>query len=91
VRAPLCGLLVVCTVACLGCAPAAPVADVPPALLHIAEVHRAKCGNCHVRVEPGSRSRTELEGALPRHRSRVHLTDDEWSQLVEYLARPVSG
>jgi hypothetical protein len=84
-------VLVVCVAAGSACAPPVSTADVPPPLQHIAEVHKAKCGNCHVRVEPGSRSRGELEEAFPRHRTRVHLTDDEWSQMVEYLARPVSG
>lgn len=71
----------------MGCA-APPAADVPPALEHIAEVHKARCGKCHVRVEPGTRPRAKLEAAFPKHRSRVHLTDDEWSQMIEYLAPP---
>jgi hypothetical protein len=68
-----------------GCAPQA-AADPPPPLRHIAEVHKARCGNCHVRVEPGARTRDEFEAALPRHHERVHLTDDEWAELLEYLA-----
>ncbi len=74
-----------------GCAPAAPATEVPPALEHVAELHKAKCGNCHIRVEPGTRSREELEAVFPRHRARVHLSDDEWNQMVEYLAVPPSS
>jgi len=70
------------------CAPPAPAAEVPPALVHVAEVHKARCGNCHVRVEPGTRSRDALEVAFPKHRARVHLSDDEWSQMIEYLSMP---
>lgn len=84
-------VLVLCVAAGYACAPPAQMAEVPLPLQHIAEVHRAKCGNCHVPVEPGSRPRSVLEEAFPRHRTRVHLTDDEWSQMVEYLARPASG
>jgi len=69
-----------------GCAPEAPPADVPPALAHIAEVHKARCGKCHRRVEPGTRTRDKLLAVFPKHRSRVHLTEDEWSQMIEYLA-----
>jgi hypothetical protein len=54
---------------------------------HIAAVHRAKCGTCHVRVDPGTRSRTEIELALGRHHRRTHLTDREWTLLVDYLAK----
>jgi hypothetical protein len=68
-----------------GCAPQA-VVDPPPPLRHIAEVHKARCGNCHVRVEPGARTRDELEAALSRHHERVHLTEDEWAEMLEYLA-----
>jgi hypothetical protein len=69
------------------CEPPAKTADVPEAQKHVAEVHRARCGNCHVRVEPGTRSHATLESAFVRHRGRVHLSEDEWSQLIEYLAQ----
>ncbi len=59
---------------------------VPESMRHIADVHRAKCGACHVRVEPGSHTRVQIEAALPRHRSRVHLTEAEWAELADYLA-----
>jgi hypothetical protein len=69
-----------------GCGPQAPAADVPTPLRHIAEVHKARCGNCHVRVEPGTHTRDALEAAFPKHRTRVRLTDEEWTQMIEYLA-----
>ena len=52
----------------------------------IARVHRTRCGACHVRVEPGERSRAELETAFTRHRRRVHLSEAEWGEMVDYLA-----
>jgi hypothetical protein len=75
------------------CAPAVSPGPqpVPEPLQHVAEVHKAKCGNCHVRVEPRTRTREELGEALLRHKKRVHLTDEEWSAMIEYLARPASG
>lgn len=53
---------------------------------HIVAVHKAKCGACHTRVEPGTRSRQDLEAALKRHRSRAKLSEREWAELVDYLA-----
>jgi|HubBroStandDraft_6_1064221.scaffolds.fasta_scaffold1220111_2 hypothetical protein len=74
------------------CAPAASLPpEVPESQRHVAELHRAKCGNCHVRVEPGARTHLELEAAFVRHRKRVHLTEDEWTQMIDYLAQPPQG
>lgn len=69
-----------------GCAPrtgATTAEGAPP----IAKVHATKCGNCHTRVEPGQKSREELEDALARHHKRVTLTDGEWRAMIDYLAR----
>ena len=52
----------------------------------VAQIHRAKCGVCHTRVEPGQRTRAELEAAFPRHRKRVRLSEDEWGRMIDYLA-----
>jgi hypothetical protein len=57
----------------------------------IARIHRAKCGSCHVRVEPGERTRAELEAALSRHHKRAHLTEEQWSEMVDYLAAPADA
>jgi hypothetical protein len=68
---------------------AAPACEPPPASgphAAIARLHRAHCGACHRRVDPGTRTRAQLEGALPRHHNRVHMTDAEWSEMLEYLA-----
>jgi hypothetical protein len=54
----------------------------------IAEIHRHKCGKCHVLPEPKTRTREHLEDAFTRHRVRVHLTEEEWGQMVDYLAKP---
>jgi len=50
-------------------------------------IHRSRCGNCHVRVEPGERTRAELETALLRHRKRVKMSEAEWSRMIDYLAK----
>jgi hypothetical protein len=73
------------------CGPGLPAPDVPEGQKHVAEVHKAKCGNCHVRVEPGTHTHADLEVVFVRHRKRVHLTEDEWSQMVDYLAQPSGG
>ena len=62
-------------------------ASTPPAT-EIARIHRARCGACHVRVEPGERTRAQLEAALPRHRTRVRLREEQWAEMLDYLARP---
>jgi hypothetical protein len=54
----------------------------------IARIHKARCGTCHQRVEPGERTRPVLEDALSRHRKRVHLTEEQWAKMVDYLAAP---
>ena len=59
---------------------------VAPEYAHVAKVHRARCGTCHTRVDPGQRTRADLEPALARHRSRVHLSEDDWNLMVDYLA-----
>ena len=52
----------------------------------IATVHRHQCGRCHAPPPPGSHSREEFETAFGRHHKRVHLTDEEWQAMVDYLA-----
>jgi len=70
------------------CAPAAsaPAPDVKPELRPIAAMHASKCGACHVRPEPRTRTREHLEEAFSRHRKRVRLSEDEWARMVDYLA-----
>lgn len=53
---------------------------------HSAEIWADKCGSCHVPVEPGTRARSVIEAAMPRHQTRVELTADEWRDLIEFLA-----
>jgi hypothetical protein len=71
--------------ACSGAKSEPRVAASTPAAT-ISRVHKARCGSCHVRVEPGERSRQELETAFTRHRRRVHLSEEQWGEMVEYLA-----
>jgi hypothetical protein len=54
----------------------------------IAAVHVSKCGSCHTRPDPRSRTREHLEDAFARHKRRVRLTSDEWAAMVDYLAVP---
>jgi len=60
---------------------------VPPPYRGVAEIHHAKCGACHKRVEPGTRTRQKLEKALVKHRSRVRMSEEQWQLLVDYLAQ----
>jgi hypothetical protein len=67
------------------CAPAA-APDGPP----IATVHRHQCGKCHAPPPPGSHSRAEFEDAFGRHQKRVHLSQEEWQAMIDYLATPAT-
>ena len=49
-------------------------------------IHKSRCGNCHVRVEPGTRTKAQLEAAFTRHHTRVKMNDAEWASMVDYLA-----
>jgi hypothetical protein len=64
------------------CSEPGPIEPKPP----IAETYQARCGNCHARIEPHSRTRAELESAFQRHRARTRLSDEQWKQLEDYLA-----
>jgi hypothetical protein len=78
---------VIATVACGGPSTGTPAS---PAAPEIARIHRARCGACHTRVEPGQRTREALKTALSRHRVRVRLTEAQWAEMVDYLAQPAS-
>jgi hypothetical protein len=72
-----------------GCASApAPSADATPREASIAAIHVSKCGACHTRPDPRTRTREHLEEAFSRHRRRVRLTKDEWAEMLDYLAIP---
>jgi hypothetical protein len=58
-----------------------------PAADRISRIHRSRCRTCHVRVEPGERTRGQLEAALARHHKRLRLTDEEWAEMVDYLSQ----
>ena len=61
-------------------------ANVPAKYVEVAEIHRASCANCHVRVEPGERTREHLEKALANHHARVKMRDEQWPLLIDYLS-----
>jgi len=74
------GLLLL-TLALGACSPAA-----APENPRVAKIHRTQCGRCHSPPEPGKRSRAEVEAAATRHSTRVRLTREEWTAMVDYLA-----
>jgi hypothetical protein len=51
------------------------------------ELWRARCGQCHVRVEPGTRDRMTLTKALTRHQKRAKLSASDVRDLVDYLGK----
>jgi hypothetical protein len=66
------------------CGPASPQpTSAQPA---IASTWHARCGACHTRVEPGTRTRAQLDKALARHHKRVHLDEDQWRQMIAFLS-----
>jgi hypothetical protein len=65
----------------------APTAPTAP----IALVHQHQCSRCHRLPPPGVHPRSYLEQALAPHHKRVHLTDEEWTQLIDYLAARPDG
>lgn len=54
----------------------------------IASLHAHQCSKCHAAPEPKTLSRAQLEEAFGRHKKRVHLSADEWTAMVDYLAAP---
>lgn len=75
----------------LGAATACSPAADHPAAPAIAEVHKHQCNRCHRLPPPGAHPRPYLEDALSHHHKRVHLTDEEWAQLIDYLAASDGG
>ena len=57
----------------------------------IASVWRSRCGQCHVPVEPGARARPVIDAAMTRHHKRLHLTEEQWSALADWLAPGASA
>ena len=49
---------------------------------------RAKCGACHLPVEPGSRGREAVVATMARHRKRLSLREDQWAAVTDFLAPP---
>lgn len=82
-RAVLAAVAALCASLAAACAPASSP-DAPP----IAALHAHRCGKCHAPPAPASHTRAQLEDAFGRHRSRAHLTTQEWSAMVDYLAAP---
>jgi hypothetical protein len=81
-KALLSGMMLALVAWGAACTPAAEA----PAAPAIASVHRRQCARCHTLPPPGQHPRPYLEDALAPHHKRVHLTDDEWTQLIDYLA-----
>jgi mono/diheme cytochrome c family protein len=53
----------------------------------IESIWKAKCASCHLPVDPGTRSREALTAAFQPHRKRVKLTEDQWGQMIDFLAQ----
>jgi hypothetical protein len=70
------------------CGAAATDAATPPGAGDIASVHHRKCGKCHARPEPHSRERETLVAVFARHRSRAHLTADQWEAMIDFMSTP---
>lgn len=69
-----------------GCASGLPK-NIDPKFAEVAGIHRARCGGCHRRVEPGERTRERFTAVLPRHHDRVkNLSDAQWALLLDYLS-----
>jgi hypothetical protein len=66
------------------CSPASPASA--PEAPRVAKIRRTQCGRCHSPPEPGAHSRAEVEAAATRHSSRVRLTQEEWTAMIDYLA-----
>ncbi len=77
--------------AATACSPAADHAASTAPVPAIAEVHKHQCNRCHKLPAPGLHPRAYLEQALAAHHKRVHLTDEEWTQLIDYLAADDGG
>lgn len=73
-----------------GCAPADPRASATAAPT-IAAVHQRQCSRCHSLPSVGSHPRAYLEAALAPHHKRVHMTDVEWAQMIDYLSAGRGG
>ena len=74
--------------AVIACGAAEPPKVVDPKFAEVASIHKANCGRCHKRVEPGLRTHEHLEDALKAHRKRVPMSEENWALLVDYLAAP---
>ncbi len=75
----------------VACGGGEPPKTVEPKFAEVAAIHKAKCGACHKRVEPGLRTRDHLETALKPHRKRVPMTEENWSLLIDYLSADGKG
>jgi hypothetical protein len=81
------GLLAVPSLVACAAAPP-PGSSSEQAERNIASLHTNKCGSCHTAPAPKTRTREHLEDAFVRHKNRVRLTSEEWSELTDYLALP---
>lgn len=80
-------LPLLCAVLVAGGCAGGPPKNIDPKFAEVAAIHRARCGGCHRRVEPGERTRAKLTVVLPRHHDRVkNLSDAQWALMLEYLA-----
>lgn len=86
--------LALCLLACGGGAPPGDGTAPPPVTPAAAPpgpdaTIKMKCGACHVPPDPGMHTVAELEPILKKHRDekRATLTDDEWKNVTDFLAK----
>ena len=78
VRLPIIAVAIVAALTGWGCGPR-------PVRSPGERLHRAKCGACHLRPEPGGRDRSSWEAVLDDHAKRFPLSGDERRLLLETL------
>lgn len=81
-------LVLACFVGAMAAACGPPEPPVEPRFADVAAINKSKCGRCHELRRRWSMSRAEVDGALVKHRARVPLTEDQWSLMAEFLAKP---
>jgi hypothetical protein len=56
----------------------------------VVAVHKVQCSRCHTAPQPGTRTKPYLVDTFARHKKRVHLSQEEWTAMIDYLAAPAN-
>lgn len=79
------------SLAVTGCASSPRGTAATPPQRAIASIYKSKCGTCHLRVEPGARTREVFHAAIGRHKSRLHLSNAQLAEMEEFLSAPAEA